>query len=440
MRIIKIVLLLLLFHPLPSAAQWKRYENDATPLHRSQKAVSDIIVHDVFSPPVASRIFAYANIAAYEIQASQNEKFRSLSGVIKGLNKIPEPADSSNLSYSLSATAAYLKVAGKLVFSEEMIRDSTANILKWYKSKGYPEEIIKNSIAYGQTVADSVIAFSLKDNYLETRRMRRYSFLKKEGNWRPTPPGYMSAVEPNWHKIKPLIMDKSDQFKPLPPIPYSTDKNSDFYETANEVYLSVKNITDDQLLIANFWDCNPFYLNTRGHLNFATKKISPGAHWLSIAGIATRSKNADLMLASAAYTYTSIALFDAFISCWDEKYRSNYIRPETFINSHIDESWKPILQTPPFPEYPSGHSVASTAAASILTALLGDQFTFNDDTEIDYGLPVRKFNSFNEAANEAAISRLYGGIHYREAIVNGQTQGKALGEFIKAKLKISSLQ
>ena len=235
-------------------------------------------------------------------------------------------------------------------------------------------------------------------------------------------------------------MTTPDQFKPLPPVPYSTDKNSDFYKTANEVYLSVKNITDDQLLIANFWDCNPFYLNTRGHLNFATKKISPGAHWLSIAGIATRSKNADLMVASAAYTYTSIALFDAFISCWDEKYRSNYIRPETFINSHIDESWKPILQTPPFPEYPSGHSVASTAAASILTALLGDHFTFNDNTEIDYGLPVRKFNSFNEAANEAAISRLYGGIHYREAIVNGQTQGKALGEFIKAKLKINLLQ
>lgn len=440
MKTFKTILLLLLSHSLVASAQWKKYETDATPLHRSQKAVSAIIVHDVFSPPVASRIFVYANIAAYEIQVRKNERFPSLNGIVKGFNKISEPAESNNLSYSLAATVAYLKVAGKLVFSEEMIRDSTASILKWYELKGYPKEIVQNSVTYGQTVADSVIAFSLKDNYLDTRRMRRYSYLKKEGNWRPTPPGYMAAVEPNWHKIKPLILNTPDQFKPLPPVPYSTDKNSDFYKTATEVYLSVKNITDDQLLIANFWDCNPFYLNTMGHLNFATKKISPGAHWLSIAGIATRSKNADLMMASAVYTYTSIALFDAFISCWDEKYRSNYIRPETFINSHIDESWKPILQTPPFPEYPSGHSVASTAAASILTAMLGDHFTFHDNTEIDYGLPVRKFNSFNEAANEAAISRLYGGIHYREAIVNGQTQGKALGEFIKAKLKISSLQ
>jgi hypothetical protein len=437
MKVFKLVLLLLLPVSLPAAAQWKKYETDAKPLHRAQKAVSDIIVHDVFSPPVASRIFAYANIAAYEIQVQKKEKFHSLSGVINGFHTIPGPADTSNLSLSLSATVAYLKVAGKLVFSEEMIRDSTANILKWYSGKGYPENVIQNSVSYGQKVADSVIAFSAKDRYPETRRMRRYSYIKKEGSWQPTPPGYMAAVEPHWNQIRPLIMNKADQFKPLPPVSYSNDKNSDFYKSANEVYLAVKNISRDQLLIANFWDCNPFFLNTRGHLNFATKKISPGAHWLSIAGIASRNLNADYMLASAAYTYTSIALFDAFISCWDEKYRSNYIRPQTFINSQIDEGWQPILQTPPFPEYPSGHSVASTAAATVLTALLGDNLAFNDNTEVDYGLPVRPFSSFNEAANEAAISRLYGGIHYREAIVNGQTQGKALGEFIQAKLKVS---
>ena len=437
MKVFKLALLLLLPVSLPAAAQWKNHETDAHTLHRAQKALSDIIVHDVFSPPVASRIFAYANIAAYEIQVRETSKFHSLSGVIKGFNRIPAPADSTNISYSLSATVAYLKVAGKLVFSEEMILDSTASIMEWYSAKGYPEKVIQNSVSYGQKVADSVIAFSAKDQYRETRRMRRYSYIKKEGSWQPTPPGYMAAVEPHWNQIRPLIMNSPDQFKPLPPVAYSSDKNSDFYKSANEVYLAVKNISSDQLLIANFWDCNPFYLNTRGHLNFATKKISPGAHWLSIAGIATRNLDADYMLASAAYTYTSIALFDAFISCWDEKYRSNYIRPQTFINSQIDEAWQPILQTPPFPEYPSGHSVASTAAATVLTALLGDNLVFHDDTEIDYGLPVRQFNSFNEAANEAAISRLYGGIHYREAIANGQTQGTALGKFIQGKLKLS---
>ena len=438
MKVFKLVLLILMSISFPAAAQWQNHETDAYPLHRAQKALSDVIVHDVFSPPVASRIFAYANIAAYEIQVRKQSTFQSLGGLINHFHSVPAPTDTASLSYSISSTIAFLKVGGKLVFSEEMIRDSTVSIMKWYVAKNYPENVIQKSVVYGQAVADSVMAFSANDHYRETRRMRRYSYIKKEANWQPTPPGYMAAVEPYWNQIKPLIMTSPDQFKPLAPIPYSSDRNSDFYKAAEEVYLAVKNINSDQLLMANFWDCNPFYLNTRGHLNFATKKISPGAHWLSIAGIATRDLNADYMLTAAAYTYTSIALFDAFISCWDEKYRSNYIRPQTFINSRIDEDWQPILQTPPFPEYPSGHSVASTAAATVLTALLGDKIVFDDNTEIDYGLPVRRFNSFNEAANEAAISRLYGGIHYREAIVNGQTQGKALGEFIRAKLRLGS--
>jgi len=133
---------------------------------------------------------------------------------------------------------------------------------------------------------------------------------------------------------------------------------------------------------------------------------------------------------------TSIALFDAFISCWDEKYRSNLIRPETIINEHIDPAWVPLLQTPPFPEYTSGHSVISSASAVALTDLFGDQFAFVDSTEVEYGLPARSFGSFYEAADEAAISRLYGGIHYRPAIDNGVKQGKRFGAYLLVKVKI----
>ena len=121
---------------------------------------------------------------------------------------------------------------------------------------------------------------------------------------------------------------------------------------------------------------------------------------------------------------------DAFISCWDEKYRSNLIRPETLINKYIDENWTPILQTPPFPEYTSGHSVVSGAAAVVLTDIFGDNFSFNDDTETPYGLPIRPFNSFNEASAEAAISRMYGGIHYRAAVEVGLDQGRKLGKYV----------
>ncbi len=100
------------------------------------------------------------------------------------------------------------------------------------------------------------------------------------------------------------------------------------------------------------------------------------------------------------------------------------------INKYLDERWEPFLQTPPFPEYTSGHSGISTAAATVLTDEFGDKFAFTDNVEADYGLPPRSFSSFKEASAEAAISRLYGGIHYRMAIEEGIGQGRKVGELV----------
>jgi hypothetical protein len=181
-------------------------------------------------------------------------------------------------------------------------------------------------------------------------------------------------------------------------------------------------------------------MNVRGHAMFATKKITPGGHWMGIVGIAAEKSRASLVQSAEAYARTAIALADAFISVWDEKFRSNVVRPETVINAHLDESWQPLLQTPPFPEYTSGHSGISTAAATVLTDQFGDGFAFLDDTEREYGLPARSFTSFNQAAAEAAISRLYGGIHYRMAIEEGVTQGRRVGELVVARVKTRALE
>jgi len=158
---------------------------------------------------------------------------------------------------------------------------------------------------------------------------------------------------------------------------------------------------------------------------------------MGITKIASKKNNSDLAETVYAYTLTSIGIFDAFINCWDEKYRSNLIRPETLINQTIDQNWQPLLQTPPFPEYTSGHSVVSGASAMLLTHLFGDDFAFTDTTELPYGLPERSFSSFNQAAAEAAISRLYGGIHYRAAIDNGLEQGKDVGNYVLNHLTVS---
>jgi len=201
------------------------------------------------------------------------------------------------------------------------------------------------------------------------------------------------------------------------------------------VYETGKRLTDEQREIAAFWDCNPFVMHVQGHTMFATKKISPGGHWMGIAGQAARNPHADFMRSAQVYARTAIALADGFLTIWDEKYRSNLIRPETVINQYLDERWQPFLQTPPFPEYTSGHSGISTAAATVLTDEFGDGFAFTDSVEIAFGLPPRSFTSFKQAGAEAAISRLYGGIHYRMAIEEGIGQGRKVGELVVQRVR-----
>jgi hypothetical protein len=235
--------------------------------------------------------------------------------------------------------------------------------------------------------------------------------------------------------VRPFVLDSASQFRPKPPLPYDMREGSAFRRQVMEVYEVGKGLTEEQRAIAAFWDCNPYVMNVRGHAMFATKKISPGGHWQGIVAIASRKAGADLMQSAEAYMRTSVALADGFISSWDEKFRSNLVRPETVINQEIDESWIPLLQTPPFPEYTSGHSVISTAASVVLTDQFGDGFAFADSAEMDYGLPVRTFPSFAAAAAEAAISRLYGGIHYRMAIEEGITQGRGVGELVVSSVR-----
>ncbi|BAO76115.1 vanadium-dependent haloperoxidase [Winogradskyella sp. PG-2] len=408
--------------------------------HASVDKVTQVMVHDIFSPPVASRVFAYPNIAAYEIMASKHSDNNSLVGQIAQLTKIPQPKDTTNLNFELAALVAHMELSKRLIFSEQMVeqfRDSLYT--KWEAINSKQFEISKT---YGEEVADFIGEWMDTDNYKETRTMPKFSvFSDDPSRWQPTPPAYMDGIEPHWNKIRPFTLDSAAQFKPVPPPSFSMDKESDFYKELEEVYaisneITEKGDTSEELQIAQFWDCNPYVSITRGHLMFATKKITPGAHWIGITKIACRKSDYDMMNTINAYTKTSLGIFEAFISCWDEKYRSNLIRPETLINKHFDDSWKSILQTPPFPEYTSGHSVVSGSASTVLTAIFGDNFQFDDDTEIPYGLPVRSYQSFDKAADEAAISRLYGGIHYRAAVGIGLQQGRALGDFVVDKLEI----
>ena len=175
-------------------------------------------------------------------------------------------------------------------------------------------------------------------------------------------------------------------------------------------------------------------------MSIGLKKISPGGHWMDIAGTAAGVAGLDFDQTVETQTLVAVTLMDAFIACWDAKYRTNRLRPETYINRYIDARWQPYLQTPPFPEYTSGHSVVSTASAEVLTYLLGERFDYTDNTEELWEIRPRSFHSFREAAAEAAISRLYGGIHYRDGVTSGQVQGKAIGTFIVGQFRKAGIR
>lgn len=412
--------------------------NDAEFYHRSVKQLTDVIVHDIFSPPQAGRIYAYAGLAGYEAMAAGAPNWQSLAGQITDLTEVPLPYEEELVNYNLASLAAMLKTGRSLIFSGERIDEFESQLLKELEDMRPPAGLIEDSWAYGTRVAAHIMEWAKDDNYAESRSFPKFTITGEPGRWEPTPPDYMPGIEPSWSKIRTLTLDSAAQFKPLPPTTFSTDPNSQWWTEVIEVYEALQVADEAELAerqaIAEFWDCNPYAMQHRGHLMFATKKISPGGHWINITGIAAREAEADFSSTIAAYSLVGIALHDAFISCWDEKYRSALVRPETFINEYIDQEWMPLLQTPPFPEHTSGHSVVSRASAIVLTDFFGDGFAFDDDSEVEFGLPIRSYPSFLVASEEAAVSRLYGGIHYRPAIDYGLTQGEAIGQHVIAQL------
>ncbi len=417
-------------------SDYREQAQDPELLHGAVSHLTDVMVHDIFSPPQASRAYTYASVAAYEALVPSHPEQRTLAGQLNGLTPLPPP-DTSVGAYAptLASLHAFLSVGQAMVFSEGRIEAYRQKVHERLAAEGVPADVLRRSAAYGEAVAAHVLAWADEDQYKETRSGAKFTVTDEPGRWQPTPPAYMDGVNPNWDKLRPFVMDSSSQFMPPRPVPYSMDEGSAFREQAREVYEIVENLTEEQREIAAFWDCNPYVMHTRGHAMFATKQMTPGGHWMSIATIAARQTGADFARAAEAYAQLSIALADGFISAWDEKYRSNLVRPETVINAHLDETWLPVLQTPPFPEYPSAHSVTSAAAATALTDLFGEGFAFRDTSEVSYGLPVRSFGSFEEAAEEAGVSRLYGGIHYRMAAENGLDQGRRLGQFLVQKIE-----
>ena len=410
-------------------------------LHSNEKLLTEIIIHDIFNPPVASRIYAYTSLAQYEAIRFASNGNPSIAEQLNGFPPLPMPEKNSKYNYILAATKAFCKVASKVrVFDNKgALKKYEDSLFALYKN-ALPKEVFEQSIAFGDSIANQILKRAAMDNYKQTRGMAKYLGTKDDGRWQPTGPDYLDGSEPYWCIIKPFALDTCSQFRPMPPPAFSRDTTSSFYKLIKEVQVIGRNLTNEQKEIARYWDDNPFVMEHAGHMMFGNKKITPGGHWMGITAIACRNSNADAVKTAHAYALTSIALLDAFISCWDAKYNYHYVRPITVINSWIDKSFEPFLQTPPFPEYTSGHSTISGSASTVLTHLFGDNFSFLDDSDKEYIGMTRQFSSFRQAAEEASISRVYGGIHIRASTDSGLVCGRKVGRFLLEKTQVSSKQ
>jgi hypothetical protein len=382
-----------------------------------------------YSPPVASRAFAYVGVTAFEALATGDERLNTLAGQLNGLEPLPSRESGQDHADAVVVQAAMA----------EVIRDLFANTgptgqravaaferkLRARAADGLPAETVARSEAHGRAIAEHILAWSRTDGGAVVENMgfpATYQPRAGPEAWVPTSrvAQQQAPLLPDWGGNRTFAMPAGSACGlPAPPA-YSEDKDSDFHREAAEVHRAVLDLTPEQRAIARFWSDDPMLSPT------------PPGHWIAIALQALEAEGAGADRTAETLALIGVGMADAFIGCWHAKFEFDLIRPVTYIRRVIDPKWEPILNTPPFPEYPSGHSTQSGTAATVLTGLFGPGYAFEDATHVDDGLPVRAYSSFWDAAEEAGISRLYGGIHFRAAIERGLDQGRCIGAYVTA--------
>ena len=377
-----------------------------------------------YSPPVASRAFAYLGVAAYQAVASGSTSLVSLEGQLNGLKGLPRREAGAAYSDAI-ITHCVMAFAIKTFFGNtgptgQRVMAATEKKLKGAALAGVAEDVAQRSLRYGEALTAAIVAWSETDGGAVIENMgfpMDYALHDGPARWVPTSAirQQQAPLLPGWGGNRAFAIPDGASCSLAPPPDYSEDPASAFYREAREVYDVTRALTPEQEVIARFWSDDPMLSPT------------PPGHWISIALDILEQEKAGLDRSADLLMRLGVAMADAFIGCWNAKFQYDLLRPVTYIKRVIDPKWEPLLITPPFPEYPSGHSTQSGAAAAVLTSFYGEAFSFTDRTHERDGLAPRQFASFAEAAEEAGISRLYGGIHFRAAIARGLDQGRCIG-------------
>lgn len=428
------------------------------------------------NPPLATRIAAYTAVALHEGLASDGTLgLTSLAGRLNGLGRAAAP--SGPVDGGIVAAEAVRGVLGRLVAggfpTTRRAVDSLADAQVAARvAAGVASARVERSTAHGAALAAHLLAWADADSFAATRG-RPYQLPTGRGTWEntstpdqhlPEPlsaasdlvlernpgvaldpqragtrelfmsrpkaqaPGVLAALnpgkptEPFWGQLRPFVLPRADACPIVPPPAYDERPGSPFWTMAKVVVDTTARLSEEQRRIALFWADNAAMTGT------------PAFHWMSVLAQMIGQRRLGAADAARVSTTMSLAIADAFIATWREKYRSLTVRPVTYVRRVFDPRFQTVVITPPFPEYPSGHSTQSGAAARVLTRLLGDSVAFADSTQRDIGYAPRAFRSFAHARDEVAISRLYGGLHYLPAIVEGVTMGTCIADSALARL------
>jgi hypothetical protein len=418
---------------LLAAVAWGKNDEDTTPADSFPSDVAsvwfdtlyDVVKSEATAPVSASRIYGVSAVTLYEAVMPGTEENRSLVGQLNDLSSVPQPTRNKKYHWPTVANAALARTIRGIFTSLTPENLDAINALEASFNAQFEAEVEKKefdrSVDQGKAVADAILAWSATDGF-STFDNCPYVPAPVAGAWKPTPPGFIAdPLQPCWGQIRPMVLTSGAECPPPGHPPYSIAAGSDFYAEALEVYNVSLSLTDEQKTIATYW------------ADGAGATGTPPGHWIAIVGQIARNDGLSLAAVAEAYARVGIAVTDAFIECWNAKYIYNLQRPVTYVQEYINATWLPFITTPPFPTYTSGHSTQSGAAARALTDMFGVK-AFTDTLHNDHGLvppqTPRTFGSFDQAAEEAALSRLYGGIHYAFDNNDGLASGQCIGQTI----------
>lgn len=412
----------------PNPVVYKRPEAFGNELVRKYYNLTFELVKQTagYTPPVAARTYGYLSVCLYESLVQGSLTHRSVQGLVDGIpsNQFPKAELTQEYQWELVASAAmseFLRNQFKtntsgLLSSVDSLENSIAN------SATNPESIKSRSISFGKSMGKAVYDYAATDGQSEAQlnNFPDYNLPSFPGSWVPTAPN-QKPLQPYWGQVRPFVSASIASSQPSSHPVFSTDSKSLFYIAAQEVYSNVINLSAENKIIAEYWSDDP------------VKTATPGGHSLSIALQVCELEQLNLMNTAEIILKVGMSVHDAFISCWKCKYQFNLLRPVSYIKQYIDPNFNTLLSTPPFPEYTSGHSVQTAASMSVLAIAFGTNYSLTDRTHenrVDINGSARSFSSFTDLENEVAISRLYGGIHYRFGIEAGVLQGRKIGRII----------